>query len=122
MAGATYVRPAIVAGMSQITMPPRLRAVFDQQRGLVSRAQALDAGMAPEVVQRLVATGEWRAVRRGLYTERELWESLDPREGRSRLAVRAAYLGVARAHVVSHDSAALFLGLPTLGRRHRWSI
>ena len=72
--------------------------------------------MAPEVVQRLLATGDWRAVRRGFYTERELWESLDPREARPRLAVRAAYLGVARPHVVSHDSAALFLGLPTLGQ------
>jgi hypothetical protein len=115
-AGATYVRPAIVAGMPQVTMPPRLRAVFDQQRGLVSRAQALDAGMAPEVVQRLVATGEWRAVRRGFYTERESWEHLDARDGRPRLTARAAYLGVARPHVVSHDSAALFLGLPTLGQ------
>jgi hypothetical protein len=110
------VRHAIVVGMPLVSMPPRLRAVSDRQRGLVSRAQALDAGMAPDVVQRLVATGEWRAVRRGFYTERELWESLDPREGRPRLAVRAAYLGVARPHVVSHDSAALFLGLPTLAQ------
>ena len=116
VAGATYLRHAIVAGMPQVTMPPRLRAVFDEQRGLVSRAQALEAGIAPEVVQRLVVTGEWRTVRRGFYTEREWWENLEARDGRPRLAVRAAYLGVARPHVVSHDSAALFLGLPTLAQ------
>jgi hypothetical protein len=102
--------------MSNVAMPPRLRSVFDQQGGLVTRVQALEAGMAPETVRRLVSRGEWRTVRRGFYTEQDWWEALDDRSGRPRLAVRAAYLGVRRPHVVSHDSAALFHGLATLAQ------
>jgi hypothetical protein len=100
--------------MATPTMPPDLRALFDRQGGLISRAQAREAGIRADVIERRLASGAWVAVRHGFYTEAALWERLDVRDGRPRLVARAAYLATQRAHVVSHDSAALFTGLATL--------
>jgi hypothetical protein len=95
-------------------VPPGLRAIFRAQHGLVTRTQALGSGLPPDVVDRLVARGLWLAVRQGIYSERSHWESLDSRSGQPRLEARAVYLGLQRAHLLSHDTAALFLGLATL--------
>jgi hypothetical protein len=62
----------------------------------------------------LVANGTWVAVRRGVYTETERWTSADENTGQRRLRTRAAHLTLAAPHVLSHDSAAIELGLPLL--------
>lgn len=63
----------------------------------------------------LVRDGSLARVRRGSYTDGELWRSASAAD-RYRLAVHAAMTGRARA-VASHDSAAALLRLPVLGPR-----
>ena len=58
--------------------------------------------------------GRWVVVRRGVYTTRAHWESLDPYVGRPRLHVWAATMLMQTPHLVSHDSAAYLHGLPIL--------
>lgn len=92
---------------------------FARQHGLVLRRQALAAGMTVQQVGALVRTGDWVAVRRGVYTTRAHWESLDPYVGRPQLEVWAASLTTRTPHYVSHDSAAYLHGLPILEARPR---
>lgn len=89
------------------------------QHGLVLRRQALASGLSPEHVQRLVRRGEWVVVRRGVYTTRAHWESLDPYVGRPQLEVWAATSTTMSPHLVSHDSAAYLHRLPILEARPR---
>lgn len=103
--------------MPASTLPFDLRALSDVQHGLFTRQQALEVGVPPDVVRGRLASGDWEAVRRGCYTEGERWASLDPRLGQPQMVVRAAYLSTHQPHVISHDSAALFLGLATLASR-----
>lgn len=95
---------------------PVIRATFEANHGLITRQQALAAGLQPDDVLRAVRRGLWVPVRRGQYVERELWDSLDDRSGRPRLTARAVHASLPTPHVLSHDSAALFLRLPTLGQ------
>jgi hypothetical protein len=98
---------------------PRVRSVLRRQHGLIRRSQALKVGLEADQVRRLIASGQWRPVRRGLYTPQALWQELDERVGRPTLEVRAASMAMLRPHVISHDSAALLLGLPTLHQPRR---
>lgn len=84
--------------------------------GLITRRQALDAGLTPAQVLALVRGREsaWVAVRRGVYAERSAWDALDEYVGRRRLESRAVQLSMVTEHVLSHDSAALELGLTML--------
>lgn len=82
--------------------------------GLIARAEALAEGLSPQDVKRLVHAGVWVRVRRGFYSPREYWDSLDGWRGRPLLVVRAAHRGVQRPHVVSHSSGAVVLDLPHL--------
>ncbi|NYG54548.1 type IV toxin-antitoxin system AbiEi family antitoxin domain-containing protein [Nocardioides perillae] len=82
-----------------------------RQHGLLTWTQALGAGLDPRDVRRLVAAGAWLKVRRGVYTDRESYEALDPWRAAPLLRVRAAALVLATDGVFSHDSAALVLGL-----------
>lgn len=84
------------------------------QHGLLLRRQALAAGMTVKQIAVLLRSGEWVAVRRGVYTTRVLWESLDRYVGRPRLEVWAATLTTRTPHLISHDSAAYLHGLPIL--------
>lgn len=84
------------------------------QGGLVLRSQVLDTGLAPSRITALVKGGELVIVRRGVYADGELWSSLDEFVGRPLLRVRAALLLLDRAWVLSHDSAALVLGMPLI--------
>lgn len=108
-----------------------------RQHGLVLRRQALASGMSSEEVQARVRHGDWVVVRRGVYTTRTLWESLDRYVGRPQLEVWAATLTTTTPHLVSHDSAAYLQGLQileanprlvhvtrigALGSRHRYGI
>jgi hypothetical protein len=92
---------------------------MSRQHGLVLRRQVLAAGMTPTEIAALLRRGEWVIVRRGVYTTRALWESLDPYVGRPRLEVLAALLTMRMPHFVSHDSAAYLHGLPILGATPR---
>ena len=95
-------------------MTPRLMAKMSAQGGVFTRIDALDSGLSSGRIDALVRQRVFRAVRRGVYTTTEHWESLDPWRGRPRLEARAAHLTLRRAHVFSHDSAAHELGLDIL--------
>ena len=83
----------------------KARIVMASQDGLLTRAQALDAGLSPTTIRHLIRTGALVVVRRGVYVDGELWQSLDPYRGQQRLRTRAALLTMRRSWVVSHDSA-----------------
>lgn len=84
------------------------------QHGLVTRRQAITAGMTPEWVDRLVRQGDLVAVRRGVYAEDAYVASLTSFRERRRLADRAASLRISMPHEMSHDSAAHELDLAIL--------
>ncbi|WP_182524423.1 type IV toxin-antitoxin system AbiEi family antitoxin domain-containing protein [Nocardioides dongkuii] len=88
--------------------------VFSTTGPLVTREQARALGLAPRAVDRLVRTGAWVAVRRGVYAERAYVESCAHRTDLQRLADDAACLRIARSHVRSHESAAVVLGMQVL--------
>jgi hypothetical protein len=100
-------------------MQPRFAYYMTHQHGLVRRRQVLAAGMPADRIDALVRHGEWVVVRRGIYTTRERWESLDPFVGRPRLEVWAASLNMRMPHLLSHDSAAYLHALPILEARPR---
>ncbi len=88
------------------------------QWGLITRAQALAAGMAPHRIDRLVRTGTWQSVRRGVYAETSYVLSLTSTQRRL-LDDRAGSLRIAQPHVMSHHSAAHLLRLPVLNEPTR---
>jgi hypothetical protein len=95
-------------------MTPRIEGIMTAQHGLITRRQALAVGLAPEAIDRATRRGSWVIVRRGVYTTRELWQSLTRVEDVQLTRDRAASLRIGRPHVMSHDSAALELGLAIL--------
>lgn len=95
-------------------MHPALLGLMAAQHGLVTRPQVLAVGVEAREISRLLRTGGWTAVRRGVYADGQWWDSLDEYDGRPRARVRAASLRATRRHVVSHHSAALFLEMPVL--------
>ncbi|GAB2865437.1 hypothetical protein [Nocardioides pacificus] len=97
-------------------MLPLVQARMRANSGLITYGQALEAGLAPDQVLALVRGRDsaWVRVRRGVYVERSVWEALDEYVGRRRLESRAAHLSMVTDHVLSHDSAALELGLTLL--------
>jgi Transcriptional regulator, AbiEi antitoxin len=95
-------------------MHPAIAGIMATQHGLVTRRQAIAAGLAAEYVDRLARTGAWVTVRRGVYAETELWESLTRPEDKQLIRDRAASLRISRPHVMSHSSAALELGMDVL--------
>ncbi|MBF4160080.1 type IV toxin-antitoxin system AbiEi family antitoxin domain-containing protein [Nocardioides acrostichi] len=88
--------------------------LFGRHGGLLTRRQALDHGLPPEHIGRMLRSGAWTTVWRGVYALTAHWESLDAWRERPRLVSRAASRHMRRAHVVSHDSAAHELGLDIL--------
>ncbi|WP_028653874.1 type IV toxin-antitoxin system AbiEi family antitoxin domain-containing protein [Nocardioides sp. J54] len=95
-------------------MNARVQAAMSAQWGLVTRPQALAAGMTADQVDRLVRSGRWALVRRGVYAEAPYVASLTSHAEQRMLADRAASLRVRDAHVFSHHSAAYVLGLEVL--------
>ena len=87
---------------------------MSRQHGLITRAQAQHAGLAPDTIDRLVRAGDWVGVRRGVYADGRTVLAASTYAGRRLLADRAASLRIDRAHVMSHDSAALELGMQVL--------
>jgi hypothetical protein len=84
------------------------------QNGLVLRRQALEAGLEPRQIDRLVLSGTWIAVRRGVYATAAHWDALDEFVERPRLRAIAASRNMLVPHALSHDSAALLHRMPIL--------
>lgn len=98
-------------------MYPRVRAELARNRGLITRTAALACGLSPEDLQRLVRSGEWVRVRRGVYCLAKDWEGLDEYVGRPVRRARAALMTMEVSAVLSHDSAARELAMPILRTR-----
>lgn len=98
-------------------MLPELRGHAAVQNGLFTRAQAIAAGYRERQLRTLLRpSGEWVTVRRGIYMERQLWDSLDERLGKWVARDWAAHLSMDTNHVLSHDSAARAHAIPMLDR------
>lgn len=102
------------AGGDAGSVPVMLRGhplLLPDPHGLVTRREATRAGLDDRDLRRLVRDGQLLPLRRGVYVDAERWDELDPFGGRALLRVRAAQLTLRCEHVLSHDSAALVLGL-----------
>ena len=95
-------------------MTTRARAVAAANHGLITRAQALDAGMSPLSIKHALVKGELVPVRHGVYALGDVWEALDEFGGRQLLLARAAIRTMRREWVASHDSSAHAHHLPIL--------
>src|ERR1700712_5130312 len=101
---------------------PRLVAAAACQGGLFTRKQAVEAGCTERELRTMMAVhGPWVVVRRGVYAERVLIESLTGYDDRMRLVDRAAHLTASTEHVMSHDSAARARRIPMLVPRFELS-
>lgn len=81
---------------------------------LVLRREAIAHGRSDEELARLVRSQAWNRVRRGAYLDGQLPSSTVARHA---LLVAATVADLRRAAVVSHQSAAVLLGLPLWGAR-----
>src|SRR5512134_515317 len=84
---------------------PRMEELAAKQHGLVTRAQAMAAGLSRMAIQHRLASGNWHPVARGVY---RLSGAVESPELRAMAAVLAAGDGAA----VSHRSAAALHSLP----------
>lgn len=98
-------------------MNARVVALMSAQWGLVTRRQAMEAGMAGHQIDSLVRSGAWTAVRQGVYAERSYVESLTTTVQRRVLVDRAASLRIGDPHVMSHHSSAHLQQLDVLKER-----
>ncbi|MCB8956580.1 MAG: type IV toxin-antitoxin system AbiEi family antitoxin domain-containing protein [Nocardioides sp.] len=78
---------------------------------MVTSRAAAAAGLDAADLRRLVRGGELVPIRRGVYADARRWEQLEPYREQPLLRIRAAQLVLRCQHVLSHDSAALVLGL-----------
>jgi len=85
-----------------------------KQRGLVTRRQAIAAGMSGREIDRLVALKTWVIIRRGVYADAEVASAARTIGDRQLLRDRAACLRISVPFVRSHETAALELGLGVL--------
>jgi very-short-patch-repair endonuclease len=101
--------------MARRRYPPLLACmkVGATQHGVISARQALNAGMSPDAVQRLVEGGSWLRVRPNVFA---LWKPTHEEDRWwQRLAATALWLGDAAAF--SHRAAALLWDLDGVSRR-----
>jgi len=80
-----------------------------------TRGQAAEEGADDRAVDRLVSAGAWRRCGRGVYVASAVWDAADDR-GKHRLAVAARLLQKDKRWVGARRSAAVFYGLPLLGK------
>ena len=103
----------------RLAMRPALRALALRQGGVVTRRQCVAVGYTEVELRGLTAVhGPWVTVRRGVYAERELWDTLTGYDERDRLRDLAVHLAMTTEHVMSHDSAARALRMPLLRPMH----
>ena len=89
-----------------------LIVLMQRQHGLVTTRQLTDAGLDPNDVRRLLGCGRLVRVRRGVYADRDAWDAMDPYRQQPMLRIRAAQMGLrASGYALSHDSAAISLGM-----------
>lgn len=84
------------------------------QNGLITRRQAIGAGLNEREIDRLVRVGTWAIVRRGVYADAALVATATTPAERQRLRDRAACLRISVPFVRSHETAALELGIGVL--------
>lgn len=82
--------------------------------GLLPAGALREVGVSTRALQMLCAHGVLQSVRRGVYVTGERWRAADVDE-RYRLMVRATVLAAGRRPVLSHQSAGILHGLPTIG-------
>lgn len=92
-------------------MDLRFPLLHPDEHGLITRATATSAGLDDGDLRRLVREGYLVHLRRGVYVDADHWAELDAYRERPLLRARAAQLCLRCDHVLSHDSAALALGL-----------
>ena len=95
-------------------MDPRVRAAINRNGGFLTTPQAYDAGLSVGHIRSAVRVGALIAIRRGVYTDPEIWESLDVFRGRPLLRIQAALATMQRHSYPSHDSSALIHGMEVL--------
>ena len=95
-------------------MDSRVRAAIARNGGFITTPQAYDAGLSRGHIRSAVVSRQLVAIRRGVYTDAERWESLDPFRGQPLLRIRAALASMQRHSYLSHDSAALLLDLEVM--------
>ncbi len=95
-------------------MNTRARARLAASGGLITRQEALDCGVTPSMIAKLLRDKTWLTVRRSVYADAQVWAGLDDYTERPRLRARAAVAVMHRGWVLSHDSAAHELGLAIL--------
>ena len=95
-------------------MDSRLLACLARGHGSTTAADLHREGFSTRRIAAWVRAGALVAVRRGVYTSRELWDSWDDYVAKPLARIRAAGLTVSITYAFSHDSAAIFHGLPLL--------
>ena len=95
-------------------MDPRVLATMANHHGLITSRELIRLGHGADVVQRWTKEALLVRVRRGVYTLPASWEAWDEFTERPLARARAAHYTMRTPHVMSHDSAALELGLPIL--------
>lgn len=85
---------------------------MQSQHGLVTAGQLAEAGVTHLDVRRLLKARLLVRLRRGVYADAQMWQSMDPYLEQPTLRIRAAALTLrATPFVFSHDSAAIVLGM-----------
>jgi hypothetical protein len=92
---------------------PRLLAFMANQSGLFTAQQARACGVTASEIQRSRADGYLESVRRGVYAMRETYLALDDL-ARHAVDAHALVLRCDDPTTISHQSAAVLLGLPLL--------
>ncbi len=98
-------------------MNTRVIALMSAQHGLITRRQAVEAGMALDQIDRLVRRKTWTVVRKGIYAETAYVASLTSMRDQRLLYDRAAGMRIRSPHVYSHHSSAYLLDLDVLHER-----
>lgn len=95
-------------------MNSRARALAATQHGLITAGQALQVGITGQEIQRLVRTGVWRRVARGVYAESAVVAAATTHSQQRCLIDAAVSLRIRASHVWSHHSAAHLAGIAVL--------
>lgn len=98
-------------------MDSRILAAVAAGHGLVTAHSLRQLQVTAQAVAAMVRAGDLVAVRRGVYTTHQLWNSWDEYAARPLARIRAAELTLDVPHVFSHDSAAILQGVPLLDSR-----
>lgn len=91
--------PALTLSAMDSELPPTLRNLDRYQHGVVSRSQALRAGLTVDMIKFRVRSGRWRQIHPGVYAT---FTGLPGRTAQ----LWAAVLSVGQGAVLSHETAA----------------